>query len=235
MNPLILNIDTSLEIAFVSIFEGTRELLTAFNPKEADHASWIHVAIEQLLKDRGLTVGDLHAVAVTIGPGSYTGLRIGLATAKGLCFALGIPLVTVNTLEAMAKSASMEIDALPAEQKDVLICPMIDARRMEVYTALYSSDLQVVSPPAATVLTGELFSTYLERQKILFLGNGTRKFSDICTSQNAIFQSLSLKPRAMAQLTYDNFIGNNFAELAYTEPLYLKEFFSNPPNREQNQ
>ena len=243
---LILNIDTALETASISLADQGDVLTSESNESQKDHAAWIHPAIEGLMKSAHRDPGDIKAIGISYGPGSYTGLRIGLATAKGLCYALNIPLLTVNTLMLIAFDAITIIDRGGLEffkdelQSEVpqftlrntdidkiLFCPMIDARRMEVFTAIYDSHLMEVIPPRACILAPALFEDLSTRQKILFLGNGSKKFQHISQNAgNAMFRNLPLNCSALATLTYRNFIGNNFADVAYTEPLYLKEFFT---------
>jgi tRNA threonylcarbamoyladenosine biosynthesis protein TsaB len=228
---LILNIDTALDTAYISLAENEQGIVYAINETTKDHAAWIQPAIYQLIKESGWRIADLTAIGVSIGPGSYTGLRIGLSTAKGLCFALKIPLITINTLEIMAFSAINEIAAHDPDllTRNIFICPMIDARRMEVFTAVYNSSLVEMYEPHSLILDALAFDELLERQKILFLGNGSIKFRQVCQNANAIFKKMALNPFALSELTYKNFIGNNFATLAYAQPLYLKEFFTKQP------
>lgn len=228
---LILNIDTALDSAYISLAENEKGLGYSINETPRDHASWVQAAINELMKEAGCNIADLKAIGVSIGPGSYTGLRIGLSTAKGLCFALKIPLITINTLEIMAFSAlnSDEVKDLNPFSPDMLICPMIDARRMEVFTAVYNSSMEEIYEPRSLILDTLTFDEPLKRQKMLFLGNGSLKFQQVCQNANAIFKKLALNPFALPALTYKNFIGNNFATLAYAEPYYLKEFFTKQP------
>ena len=228
---LILNIDTALDKAYISLAENELGLGYAINETTKDHAAWMQPAIDKLIKESGWRIADLNAIGVSIGPGSYTGLRIGLSTAKGLCFALKIPLITINTLEIMAFSAINDIETHDPDlfPRNLFICPMIDARRMEVFTAVYNSSLMEIYEPHPRILDGLAFDELLGRQKMLFLGNGSIKFQRVCQNANAIFKKLALNPFALSKLTYKNFIGNNFATLAYAEPLYLKEFFTKQP------
>ena len=228
---LILNIDTALDTAYISLAENEQGIVYAINETTKDHAAWIQPAIDKLIKESGWRIADLNAIGVSIGPGSYTGLRIGLSTAKGLCFALKIPLITINTLEIMAFSAINEIETHDPDlfPRNLFICPMIDARRMEVFTAVYNSLLVEIYEPHSLILDALAFDELLKRQKILFLGNGSIKFRQVCQNANAIFKKMALNPFALSELTYKNFIGNNFATLAYAEPLYLKEFFTKQP------
>jgi tRNA threonylcarbamoyladenosine biosynthesis protein TsaB len=224
----ILNIDTALDRAYITLAEDGRPVLSAFNESQRDHAAWIQVAIQKLTEEAGLVLQEMNAVGISIGPGSYTGLRIGLSTAKGICYALNIPLITVNSLKIWAFSAINYVEKSGSYRPDskLLFCPMIDARRMEVFTALYDPDLKEVIEPQACILNKNSFERELERQKILFLGNGSSKFQSVCENPSALFEKIPLNPEALGVLTYKNFIGNNFADLTYTEPLYLKEFFT---------
>ncbi len=228
---LILNIDTAIDNAYISLAENKKGLRYSINETTKDHAAWMQPAIDKLIKESGFRIADLNAIGVSIGPGSYTGLRIGLSTAKGLCFALKIPLITINTLEIMAFSAINDIETQDPDlfSRNLFICPMIDARRMEVFTAVYNSSLVEMYEPHSRILDALAFDELLRRQKILFLGNGSIKFQQVCQNANAIFKKIALNPFALSELTYKNFIGNNFATLAYAEPLYLKEFFTKQP------
>ena len=229
---LILNIDTGQDTASVSLAVDGAVITAITNETQKDHAAWIHHAIEKLFAETEYNTRDLAAIGISNGPGSYTGLRIGLSTAKGLCYALKIPLIAVGTLEVMALNAVQfwgpsADNHMEHELGDVLICPMIDARRMEVFTAVYDIQLNEVVQPQALVLDRTAFASLLERQKILFLGNGSEKFQQIGQHlENAMFKNFPLNPSALATLIYRDFIGNNFAGLAYTEPLYLKEVYA---------
>ena len=164
---LLLNIDTSLETACISISENGILLSELVNKDQKSHSSFLQPAIKEILQAVHKNVQQIDVVAVTEGPGSYTGLRVGMAAAKGICFALSKPLITINTLEALAATA---IGAL-APDAQTLICPMIDARRMEVYTAIYDKELVVVSPPAAIILKANALDNYFSEQKIIFIGS----------------------------------------------------------------
>jgi len=225
---LILNIDTALDTSCISLTEGGRDLLSAFNDRQKDHAAWIQVAIRNLMKETGLAMEKLDAVGVNIGPGSYTGVRIGLSAAKGICYALSIPLITETSLRLLAFSAIkyLETSSFRPLLNKILICPMIDARRMEVFTSIYDSNLKELMEAQACILSTNSFEELLKRQKILFLGNGSIKFQSVCRNPEAMFEKIPLNPAALSALTYENFIGNNFADLTYTNPLYLKEFFT---------
>ncbi|MBN8687170.1 MAG: tRNA (adenosine(37)-N6)-threonylcarbamoyltransferase complex dimerization subunit type 1 TsaB [Chitinophagales bacterium] len=214
----ILNIDTSRETASICLSRDITLLEQRINDNQYDHASWIHTAIADLLQSAGITLQELSAVAVTIGPGSYTGLRVGLATAKGLCYALQLPLITISTLEMMAEAAR--------EQAEELICPMIDARRMEVFAAIYDKNLTIISPPAAIELNNTTYQSFIATHKIVFCGSGSKKFTSFVQSANARFIELPLNSSALIPLAFKRFLKKDFASLAYAEPLYLKEFYT---------
>lgn len=221
---LILNIDTSTEQASICVAENGQSLCLLTNPDQKDHSSWLHVAIQQALQHTGRELKDMNAIAVTAGPGSYTGLRVGMATAKGLCYALNLPFITVNTLEAMATAAVAE-DTL-------YVCPMIDARRMEVFTALYDKKVNVIIPPCAMILEEEgvpgfqTVAHLLETGKVLFFGNGSQKWKDMQRHSNAIFKQIPFSAVNLAGLAHKKYQAADFSPLAYTEPLYIKDFYT---------
>lgn len=215
---LILNIDTALEGALVCLARNGKVLQFESSNEQKEHAAWLHPAIEKLIKQEGCTLCDLQAVAVSIGPGSYTGLRVGLSAAKGFCYALDIPLITVGTLEILAAS----VQHAAAD----LICPLIDARRMEVYAAVYANDLKERIPPYSLVLDNNSFSELLTEHPVLFCGSGSKKLQDLISHPNAVFSISPPDPQAFAQLSFRHFSGKKFAELAYSEPLYIKEFYT---------
>lgn len=219
----ILNIDTATEFAQVSIASNEKVLQTKGNTSQKDHASFLHSSIKQMLSDYSFKIQDIDAVAVTAGPGSYTGLRVGLSSAKGLCYALHKPLITINTLEVLAVAAQQ----LTENTAELLICPMIDARRMEVFTAIYSKDLTALLAPCAMILQNDSLLNYLIKHKIIFCGNGAAKFKNVCTHTNASFANISENSTAMAILSARYFMQKRFADLAYADPFYLKDFKSN--------
>ena len=183
-----------------------------------ESASWIHTAIAQALQEASLSLKEVSAVAVSAGPGSYTGLRVGMATAKGLCFALGIPLITINTLHMMAVAA--------LEEPTRLLCPMIDARRMEVFTGVYTKKLEEVLPAQALILQPDSFAALLEEDSITFFGNGSAKFQALQSHPHAFFKTITADASHLAVLASRAFEEQKFADLAYSEPFYGKAFFS---------
>jgi tRNA threonylcarbamoyladenosine biosynthesis protein TsaB len=215
---LILNIDTALEQASICLAKDGVALQLSTNETPKAHASWLQAAVVDLLKKSGHSLGQLSAVSVSIGPGSYTGLRVGLASAKGFCYALKIPLITVGTLEMIAFAAK--------DGATGLICPMIDARRMEVFTALYDKELTEISAPGVMILDETSFADLLSAHKILFCGNGSKKLQLLISGNNVLFSDLSGNASHLAFLSHKRFQQKEFAQLASAEPLYIKEFYS---------
>jgi tRNA threonylcarbamoyladenosine biosynthesis protein TsaB len=215
---IILNIDTAVDTASVCLAEEAHSLQFAVNHDQKGHASWLHPAIQKITTDAGMKMGDLEAVAVTIGPGSYTGLRVGLSAAKGLCFALDLPLITIHTLEMMAYSnKDYEAD---------LLCPLIDARRMEVFMGVYDKLFKKIVEPKAMIINPNSFDSLLSDYKIVFSGNGSEKVKTVVHHKNAVFSGTVATAADMAYLSAKQFSQKSFAGLAYTEPLYMKEFYS---------
>jgi tRNA threonylcarbamoyladenosine biosynthesis protein TsaB len=220
---LILHIDTAVQSASVCLAENEVILGTRINPAEKESASWLHLAIQELLLENATLPRQLDAIAISAGPGSYTGLRVGMATAKGLCYALSKPLLTVNTLQMMANSVKQ-----PSTE---MLCPMIDARRMEVFTAVYDNSLLEVMPASNLILDENSFSSLLNQHTISFFGNGSTKVSSLIRHKNALFISVVSSAENMVSLAAKMFSQQHFANLAYTEPYYGKDFHSSIPKK----
>lgn len=224
---LILSLETSSPICSVALHRAGVLVGQAELRLEKSHSSHISILISQLLENAGHTLQDVAAVALSDGPGSYTGLRIGGAAAKGLCFALDIPLVAVSTLGALAQ----QVAAYTASPETCLYCPMLDARRMEVYTAVYAHDAREILPPSALVLTPEALAEQLERHRVLFFGNGAAKFQPLVAEHaNAGFLT-GIEPSAVAvgALAWGAFQRQEFRDVAYYEPFYLKDVYTTTP------
>jgi tRNA threonylcarbamoyladenosine biosynthesis protein TsaB len=221
---LILSIDTATDNASVSISKEGAIIAEVSNTAQKDHGGYLQPAIKSMLITSGISIDQIDAIAISAGPGSYTGLRVGMSSAKGLCYALNKPLIALGTLEILAYAAIMETDTGNLNSNRIF-CPMIDARRMEVFTALYNSTLQTVLEPRTLVLNEESFANSLLKSQVLFFGNGAQKWKRICNHKNAFFFSILNNTLAMNRLAYKKFNQNDFSDLAYSEPLYLKEFF----------
>jgi tRNA threonylcarbamoyladenosine biosynthesis protein TsaB len=215
---IILNIDTAVDTASLCLATNGKPLQNAINNNQKDHAAWLHPAIQKLMQDSGIKLKDVDAIAVTIGPGSYTGLRVGLSTAKGLCYALNKPLIAINTLELLAYATEKEATDL--------ICPVIDARRMEVFMAVYDNKMAEIIKPAALLLEQGSFDSLLAKGRIVFTGNGIQKVSKIIVHPNATFNNTIATAIDMANFSMKIYTEKKFVDLAYTEPFYIKEFYS---------
>ncbi|ULQ52334.1 tRNA (adenosine(37)-N6)-threonylcarbamoyltransferase complex dimerization subunit type 1 TsaB [Flavihumibacter fluvii] len=216
----ILIIDTAIDVAGLCLCDGTHIIGEDRNATLKDQAGWLQPAIARLLKKAGLPLSSLEAIAVSAGPGSYTGLRVGMATAKGLCYALSKPLISMNTLKIMAISAKKQLG------ENSFFCPMIDARRMEVFTALYDNQLVELMPPQAMILEPTSFDGWLSRSTVIFFGNGAPKYKNLLKNDQAIFRDISLNVSDSAVLAAEMYARNEFSDLAYTEPFYIKPFYS---------
>lgn len=216
----LLNIDTATETAGVCLSSDHEVLAVLTSTDQKNHAAFIQPAIASVVKQVGIQLTDIDAVAVTGGPGSYTGLRVGMATAKGICFSLEKPLIVINTLEVMALAAIEK-----ANKEIQLFCPLIDARRMEVFTAIYDHSLQNRLLPQAMVLEQQSFAAFLDSAIVQFSGSGMEKLSKISGHPNARFTDVKHHAGHLAQLAFKSFTSKHFADLAYSEPIYIKGFF----------
>lgn len=229
---LLLCIDTSNEYGGVCLAQNDKILAIQESGQQKDQAAFIHVALSQLEKDAQVPIKNVDAVTVVNGPGSYTGLRVGLATAKGLCLALNKPLITLSTLETMALSAIRQTPS--SFRKPMLYCPMIDARRNEVFTAVYNEQLDCLQTPAAMILQENSFSSLLEQHSILFFGSGSAKAQNFLNHAKALFAETPYSIVFAVKLGQQAFYKKEFADVAYCEPFYLKEFFMPAKKNKEN-
>lgn len=189
------------------------------------HSSLLTVFVEEAMKEASISFSQLDAVAVSMGPGSYTGLRIGVSAAKGFCYALNIPLIAINSLESLTYAAAEKVD----QHYDLLV-PMIDARRMEVYTAVFDKNLHNCEPTSARIIDEKAFADLLEKNKILFFGDGASKCREVIRHPHAFFDDL-IHPSAIGLLkpALQKYKNQNFEDTAYFEPFYLKDFIAGKP------
>jgi len=214
---LILNIETATKNCSVSISKnGETIAYKELNDGNYSHAEKLHKLIKQVVLETGIELSNLNAIAVSKGPGSYTGLRIGVSAAKGLCFALNLPLISVNTLQSLALSIAID--------KGYKIS-LLDARRMEVYSQVFNEKTVKIREVHAEIITSDSFSEYLNDQKVYFLGDGAEKCKEMITHENAIFIDEKFpSSKEMSAISYEKFKKNDFEDIAYFEPFYLKEF-----------
>ena len=227
----ILNIDTATEHASVCISNNGQLLAMEESHEQKNHGSFLQPAIKKIMAEASLNLSSLDAIAVTKGPGSYTGLRVGMASAKGLCYALNKPLILLNTLQVMAAASISNHVESKTPIANLLFCPMIDARRMEVFTALYNISLDEVLPPKALILTEECFATELDKHIIVFSGSGLQKFKNKMHHINAKYDYTTYTAANMIAIGENMYQQKEFAHLAYSEPYYIKEFFSPAPKQ----
>lgn len=229
----ILNIETATPLCSVALAIDGLLIAQRETQEEKSHAARLTVYIEEILKEQGMQIKDLHAIAVGKGPGSYTGLRIGVSTAKGLCYGAGIPLIAVGTLRIMVNRAK-EIcreRAIPLDE-NTLLCPMIDARRMEVFSCLYHVSGEEKEPISAKIIDAATYTRYLQTSKIYFFGSGMDKCREILTHPNACFlDEIYPHAAALAALSEEKYHEKKFENLAYFEPFYLKEFVATVPKK----
>lgn len=219
---LILNIETTTTNCSVALGKNGQLLaLKEHSSKHYSHSEELHLFIKEVLEKSGYTAQDMDAVAVSMGPGSYTGLRIGVSAAKGLCFATDTPLLAIDTLESLALQA-------PKDDFDFVI-PLLDARRMEVYTAVFSHG-QKIGNTETKVLDNASFKEFHEKGSLFFIGNGVKKFKELIDKKSGMgFKESLPSAREMVVLSYKKFQGQDFENLAYFEPYYLKDFIAVKP------
>ena len=218
----ILNIETATKNCSVSISNNGKVIaIKELNNGNYSHAEVLHPFINDVLKEADITIEKLDAIAVSKGPGSYTGLRIGVSTAKGLCFALDKPLISIPTLESLAYQVTTD--------KGVII-PMLDARRLEVYASIYDCQYKQVRETKAEILDSHSFSDYLHKNTVTFIGSGVLKTTELIKHPNAVFiQNKLPSARNMGQLAYAKYKKNDIEDVAYFEPYYLKDFLIQNP------
>ena len=228
---LILNIDTSTEVCSVALANDGIVIHSRENLTGQNHAMLLTVYINELLAESNLRPEQLDAVAISGGPGSYTGLRIGVSVAKGICYSLQLPLITITSLESMAHHAIQNRGNFNiTETENILFCPMIDARRMEVYTAFYDITVNQIRGIQADIIDHQSYMTYLENNTIVFFGNGATKCREAITHPKAIFlNDIITSAKNMVSLAEYSFGLKNFVDVAYYEPFYLKDFIATIP------
>ena len=223
---IILNIETATKNCSVSIADKGKILaIKELNNGNYSHAEVLHPFIVDILREANITSNHIDAVAVSKGPGSYTGLRIGVSAAKGLCFAFDKPLISIDTLTSLSHSIAID---------NGFIVPMIDARRMEVYAAVFNEKNQLIREIKADIIEESSFSEYLKIGKVYFLGDGSQKCKETILHENAIFVDDKFpSAKEMAQLSYDKYKKNDIENVAYFEPFYLKDFIVIPEKKKK--
>lgn len=238
MSNIILLIETATDSCSVALSNGKEILSEKYINQPKAHASVLAVYIDEILKENNLTIKDCAAVAVSKGPGSYTGLRVGVSCAKGLCYGANIPLISVCTLGTIAQLAIDEkhilgeSDNCNIPSEPYTIVPMIDARRMEVYTADFTSNGEQLTEVSAKVLDEQSYNKLLEKGKVLFTGNGAEKYKPLVENNpNAVFAPSQLHAKGMRIIAANKLAKQEFEDVAYFEPFYLKEFVAGKPKK----
>jgi len=217
----LLNIETATKNCSVSLAkDGETIALKELNDGGYSHAEKLHEFIKVVLEKGNISMSDIDAIAVSKGPGSYTGLRIGVSAAKGLCFALNIPLISINTLHSLAQAITI---------KEGYIIPLLDARRMEVYSAIFKNNISVRNVQAE-IIDATSFNEYLDKNTVYFLGDGAEKCKNLISHKNAIFIDNKFpSANEMSLLSYEKYKKNDIEDVAYFEPFYLKDFVVTKP------
>ncbi len=231
---LILSIETGTDICSVALANDGELMALRESDEGRDHAKKVALFVDELLRETGVQPADLDAIAVGKGPGSYTGLRIGVSFAKGMCYALNIPLIAVGSLDALSEVAREDYDAgiLDIEEEEWAngyLCPMVDARRMEVYAQIFDNECKPLSDVVAEVITKESFKQWRDKGKLIIFGNGAEKCTEVLS--DAICVGVSPSARGIVRLAEESFKAEKFEDLAYFEPFYLKEFLVIPSKK----
>ncbi len=231
---LILSIETGTDVCSVALANDGELLALRESDEGRDHAKKVAMFVDELLRETGVQPADLDAIAVGKGPGSYTGLRIGVSFAKGMCYALDIPLIAVGSLDALTEVAREDFDAGILDVEDdewgsARLCPMVDARRMEVYTQIFNTSGEALSDVVAEVVTEDSFAQWRSEGKFVIFGNGSAKCAE--TLGDAIQVSIAPSARGLVRLAEEAFNAGRFEDIAYFEPFYLKEFLVIPSKK----
>lgn len=229
---LILCIETGTDICSVGVARDGELISLRESDEGRDHAKKVGVFVDELLRETGISPDELDAVAVGMGPGSYTGLRIGVSFAKGLCYGLGIPLVAVGSLDAMAAVAIEDNDAgiLDVDNwENAVLCPMVDARRMEVYTRLFDAKGNALSDVTAEVVTEQTFADVRRERQLVMFGNGAAKCREVL--HDATYINITPSARGLARLAEQRLSAGQIEDIAYFEPFYLKDFIVIPSKK----
>ena len=231
---LILCIETGTDICSVGLARDGELVSLRESDEGRDHAKNVAVFVDELLRENGVSAEELSAIAVGMGPGSYTGLRIGVSFAKGMCYALNIPLIAIGSLDALTEVAREDYDAgiLDIEDEDwakARLCPMVDARRMEVYAQVFNNEGVALSDVAAEVVETESFKKWREEGKLVIFGNGAAKCSEVLG--DALLVNVAPSARGIVRLAEEAFNNSKFEDLAYFEPFYLKDFIVIPSKK----
>ena len=229
---MIICLETATNLCSVALCDSAGVISLRESNESKSHASVLTVFIEEILRDRGIKVSDLDAIAVSKGPGSYTGLRIGVSVAKGIAYGASVPLIAIETTLSMFWGIAGSKYFSEATAANTLFCPMLDARRMEVYFAIYDSTGNKIKDISAEIIDEDTFANIPESQKIIFFGDGALKCKEVINRKNALFASdYMISASYMHKPVYRALINRSYEDVAYFEPLYLKDFITSKPRK----
>lgn len=231
----ILNIETATHVCSVALTEDGEVVSMRENKEGKSHASLLSYFIGEILDEQKIRVSDMDAISISQGPGSYTGLRIGVSTAKGLCYGAGIPLIAIPTLQSLAAGLMENLrqtGQAETMEDHTLLVPMLDARRMEVYSALFNTSLDWVREVKPEIIDENSYGNWLKEHNLIFFGSGASKVQKTISHPNALFVGdMELSSRHMSQLSEARYHNQQFEDVAYFEPFYLKEFIATRPRK----
>ena len=229
---MIICLETATELCSVALIDSSGVISLKESNESKSHASLLTLFIEEILKENSIRASDLDAIAVSKGPGSYTGLRIGVSAAKGLAYSAALPLIGIDTTLSMFYGISVNDFQPDYEENDTIFCPMLDARRMEIYYALYDNNGKILKDITAEIITADTFSNFPESQKIVLFGSGAAKCLDVIKRKNIHHaDDFRISASHMLKPVYDDFNKGRFEDVAYFEPLYLKDFITSQPRK----
>jgi len=229
---MIICLETATNLCSVALCDSAGVISLRESNESKSHASTLTVFIEEILRNQGIRARDLDAVAVSKGPGSYTGLRIGVSVAKGIAYGASIPLIGIETTHSMLCGITGRENFIAENESNTFFCPMLDARRMEVYYAIYDSGGNKIKEISAEIINEETFAGFPESQKIIFFGDGALKCKEVINRQNAFFQTdFKISASFMHKPVFEAFKNLIFEDVAYFEPFYLKDFITSKPRK----
>jgi tRNA threonylcarbamoyladenosine biosynthesis protein TsaB len=228
---MILCIETATPVCSVALCDSAGVISLRESRENKSHAAQLTVYIEELLKEQNIPVSGLQAIAVSKGPGSYTGLRIGVSAAKGLAYPASVPLIGIETTKSMFRGIKNEAIKKYDLNSKSLFCPMLDARRMEVYYCLYDREGNTVKNISASIIDNDTFAGYPDSVTIVFFGDGAEKCRDIIDRKNSVFADYMISASHMQAPAYEAFNAGSFEDIAYFEPFYLKDFIATVPRK----
>ena len=229
---MIICLETATNLCSVALCDSAGVISLRESNEPKSHASMLTIFIDEILKEKGIRARDLEAIAVSKGPGSYTGLRIGVSVAKGIAYAASIPVIAIETTLSMFYGISKSYIKSQAEDKNLLFCPMLDARRMEVYYAIYNINGKKIKDISAEIISEDSFKNIPESQKIIFFGDGASKCKEVIIQKNAHFaDDFRISATHMHIPVFHAFKNHHYEDVAYFEPLYLKDFIASKPRK----